>query len=157
MLFAEPSPIVHVLQLDEVQRLKSIRNKLDYERRKGATMVEQLAAAKDKLLVANDHISDLQHANKSLSNETAALKKETDKSASLLSSRTERFVEFRVRKEDELKRVKARAEKKVQWLEKQHGLAISKIQAEMYRRDRHHTKEVIRYQNTIESLVRENE
>lgn len=114
MSFAEPSPIVHVLQLDEVQRLKSIRNKLDYERRKGATMVEQLAAAKDKLLVANDHISDLQHANKSLSNETAALKKETDKSASLLSSRTERFVEFRVRKEDELKRVKARAEKKVQ-------------------------------------------
>jgi hypothetical protein len=30
-------------------------------------MVRQLAAAKDKLTVANDHISDLQHANNSLS------------------------------------------------------------------------------------------
>ena len=74
MSFAEPSPIVHAPQPDEGQRLKSIRNKLDYERRKGAMMVEQLAAAKDNLLVANDRISDLQQANKSLSNETAALK-----------------------------------------------------------------------------------
>jgi hypothetical protein len=29
-------------------------------------MERQLADSKDKLLVANDHISDLQHANKSL-------------------------------------------------------------------------------------------
>ena len=74
MLFAELSPIVHAPQPDEGQQLKSIRNKLDYKRRKGAMMVEQLAAAKDKLLVANDRISDLQQANKSLSNKTAALK-----------------------------------------------------------------------------------
>jgi hypothetical protein len=74
MSFAEPSSITHAPQPNEGPWLKSIRNKLDYERRKGAKMVEQLAAAKDKLLVANDRISDLQQANKSLSNETAALK-----------------------------------------------------------------------------------
>ena len=83
MSFAEPSPIVHAPQPDEGQWLKSIRNKLDYERRKGAMMVEQLAAAKDKLLVANDHILDLQQANKSLSNKSAALKNDADKFASL--------------------------------------------------------------------------
>ena len=156
MSFAEPSPIVHAPQPDEGQRLKSIRNKLDYERRKVAMMVEQLAAAKDNLLVANDRISDLQQANKSLSNESAALKNYADKSASLLSSRTKRFVEFRQRKEDEIKRVKARAEKKVLWLEKQHGLAISKIESKMYRLERSHTKEVVCYENTIESLMEKN-
>jgi hypothetical protein len=124
---------------------------MDYERRKGAMMVEQLAAAKDKLLVANDPISDLQQANKSLSNKSAALKNDADKSASLLSSRTKRFVEFR---QDEIKRVKARAEKKVLWLEKQHGLAISKIESEMYQLERSHIKEVVRYEKTIESLMK---
>ena len=43
-------------------------------------MVRQLAAAKDKLLVANDRITDLQQANKSLSNKTGALKNDADKS-----------------------------------------------------------------------------
>jgi hypothetical protein len=62
-----------------------------------------LADSKDKLLVANDHISDLQHANKSLSNKTTAFKDAADKPANLLAVWTERFVEFRVRKEDEVK------------------------------------------------------
>jgi hypothetical protein len=117
-------------------------------------MEKRLAESKDKLLVANDLITDLQQSNKSLSNKTAALKNDADKSASLLSSRTERFVEFCQRKEDEIKRVKARAEKKVLWLEKQHGLAISKIESKMYRLERSHTKEVVPYENTIESLMK---
>jgi chromosome segregation ATPase len=154
MSFTELSPITHAPQPNEGQRLKSIRNKLDYKRRKGAKMVEQLAVAKDKLLVANDRISDLQQANKSLSNKTAVLKNDANKSASLLSSRTERFVEFYQPKEDEIKRVKARAEKKVLWLEKQHGLAISKIESEMYRLERSLTKEVVRYESTIEWLMK---
>jgi hypothetical protein len=41
--------------------------------------------------------------------------------------RTERFVEFCVWEEDEVKRVKARAESRILLLEKQHGIAISKI------------------------------
>jgi hypothetical protein len=45
--------------------------------------------------------------------EIVSLKDAADKSASLLTARTERFVEFCVRKEDEMKRVKARAEKKI--------------------------------------------
>lgn len=120
-------------------------------------MVEQLADSKDKLHVAIDHVTDLQHANKSLSNETAALKKELHKSASLLSSRTERFVEFRVRKEDELKRVKARAESRILLLEKQHGIAIAKMNAEKYRLERDHTKQIVRFQGTIDSLAKEKE
>ena len=64
-------------------------------------MVRQLAAAKDKLTVANDHISDLQHANKSVSNKTAALKDAAEKSANTCLQyglRAKRFVEFRVQK-----------------------------------------------------------
>lgn len=64
MSFAEPPSIVVPKKPSQAQRLKSIRNRLDYERRKGSQMVEQLADSKDKLHVANDHISDLQHANK---------------------------------------------------------------------------------------------
>jgi hypothetical protein len=40
-------------------------------------MERQLADSKDKLLVATDHISDLQHANKSLSNKTASVYRQT--------------------------------------------------------------------------------
>jgi hypothetical protein len=118
-------------------------------------MVWQLAVAKDKLTVANDHISDLQHANKSLSNETAALKDAAEKSANLLAVRTERFVEFRVRKEDEVKRVKARAESRILLLEKQPEIAISKVNAEKYRLERDHMKETVRFQNNIDSLGRQ--
>jgi hypothetical protein len=93
-------------------------------------MERQIADSKDKLLVANDYISDLQHANKSLSNKTAAFKDAADKSANLLAVRTERFVEFCVWKEDEVKRVKATAESRILLLVKQHGIAISNINAE---------------------------
>jgi hypothetical protein len=116
-----------------------------------------LADSKDKLLVANDHISDLQHANKSLCNKTAVFKDAVDKSANLLAVRTERFVEFRIWKEDEVKRVKARAESRILLLEKQHGIAISKINAEKYRLERDHMKETVRFQNATDLLVKEQE
>jgi hypothetical protein len=61
---------------------------------------------------------------------TAALKDAAEKSANLLAVRTERFVEFRVWKEDKVKRVKARAESRMLLLEKQHGIVNSKINAE---------------------------
>jgi hypothetical protein len=105
----------------------------------------------------NDHISDLQHANKSLSNESAALKDAAEKSANLLAVRTKRFVEFRVRKEDVVKRVKARAESRILLLEKQHVIAISKINAEKYRLERDHMKETVRFSNAIDSLRKEKE
>jgi hypothetical protein len=120
MSFAEPPLNVVAKQLSQAQKLKSVRKQLYNQKVKSSKMVWQLAAAKDKLTVANDHISDLQHANKSLSNETAALKDAAEKSANLLAVRSDRFVEFRVRKEDEVKRVKARAESRILLLEKQH-------------------------------------
>ena len=116
-----------------------------------------MADSKDKLLVANDHISDLQHANKSLSNKTAALKDAAEKSANLLAVRTKRLVEFCVWKEDEVKRVKARAKSRILLLEKQHGIAISKINAEKYRLEWDHMKETVRFQNATDLLVKEQE
>ena len=74
--------------------------------------------------------------HKSLSNKTAALKDAAEKSANLLAVQTKRFVEFCVRKEDEVKRAKARAESRILLLEKQHGIAISKVNAEKYRYER---------------------
>ena len=120
-------------------------------------MVWQLAVAKDKSTVANDHISNLQHANKSLFNKTAALKDAAEKSANLLAVRTKRLVEFCVWKEDEVKRVKARAKSRILLLEKQHGIAISKINAEKYRLERDHMKETVRFQNATDLLVKEQE
>jgi septal ring factor EnvC (AmiA/AmiB activator) len=46
--------------------LKSVRKQLYNQKVKSSKIERQLADSKDKLLVANDHISDLQHANKSL-------------------------------------------------------------------------------------------
>ena len=92
MSFAEPPPNVVTKQPTQAQKLKSVRKRLENQKVKSSKMEKRLAESKDKLLVANDRITDLQQANKSLSNKTAALKNDADKSASLLSSRTERFV-----------------------------------------------------------------
>ena len=70
-------------------------------------------------------------------------KQQLKKSANLLAVRTERFVEFRVWKEDEVKQVKARAGSRILLLEKQH---------EKYRLERDHMKETVKFQNAIDSL-----
>jgi hypothetical protein len=56
-----------------------------------------------------------------------------------------------------VKRVKARAESRILLLEKQHGIAISKVNAERYRLERDHMKETVRFQNAIDSLGKEKE
>jgi septal ring factor EnvC (AmiA/AmiB activator) len=66
MSFAEPPLNVVAKHLSQAQKLKSVRKQLYNQKVKSSKMVRQLAAEKDKLNVANDHISDLQHANKSL-------------------------------------------------------------------------------------------
>jgi hypothetical protein len=88
---------------------------------------------------------------------TIAQRSCAEKSANLLAVRTERFVEFRARKEDKVKRVKARAKSRILLLEKQHGIAISKVNAEKYQLERDHMKEIVRFQNAIDSLGKEKE
>ena len=56
-----------------------------------------------------------------------------------------------------MKRVKARAESRILLLEKQHGIDISKINAEKYRLEQDHMKETVRFQNAIDSLGKEKE
>lgn len=73
---------------------KSLRNQNDYLRRKNMQMRESYLDMKDKLDVANDQISDLQHTNSLSIRKADRLKAEAEKSSNLLATRTERFVEF---------------------------------------------------------------
>jgi hypothetical protein len=109
------------------------------------------------LAVASDQIFDLEQANLSLSKMSDQYQSVAQKSELLLKSRTERFVAFCERKEEEIQRIKSRATAKIMSLEKQHGVDLSQMEAELYRKDWTHTKEVVKYKTTIEHLNKSHE
>ncbi len=79
---------------------------------------------KDELFSAHANIADLEHINKCVSIEVSHLKASAEKSSLLLASRTDRFVAYQARKEEEIKSLKAQAEKKIAALEKQHKFVL---------------------------------
>jgi hypothetical protein len=131
-----------------------------------------LAGAQDELSDVRDQVASLEHSHKLISVEAANFKAAAKKAECLLSSRTERFVEYRARKDAEIKtikstakkkynklmqskeeeicRLKAAAESRVSLLEKCHWLEIRKAQPKIY------TKEIIQYQKKVEALEKSN-
>jgi hypothetical protein len=116
-----------------------------------------LADTKDKLAAASHQIIDLETANSSLTKCAEQSQSAARKSELLLEARTERFLAFRERKEEEIQRIKARATAKIKSLEKQHGVNLSHMEAELYRTDRTHAKVVLKYKTTIEHLTKSHE
>ena len=89
--------------------------------------------------------------------EVAQLKASSEKSSLLLATRTDRFVAYRARKEEEIKTLKARAERKIAALEKQHKFVLVRAEAERYRMERSHMKEVVSYKREIDSIQKAKE
>jgi di/tripeptidase len=155
--FAEPCTNDVNKQPSEAQRHKTQKNHLAYQKRARLQKEAQLAHTKNKLAVASDQIFDLEQANLSLSKMSDQYQSVAQKSELLLKSRTERFVAFCERKEEEIQRIKSRATAKIMSLEKQHGVDLSQMEAELYRKDWTHTKEVVKYKTTIEHLNKSHE
>ena len=124
-------------------QIKSLRNKKDYKRRK--TQCAELAVEhlKDELSIAKSNISVLECTNKHSSLQISRLKDSADKSALLLGRRTDRFVAYRARKEEEIRKLKATAEKKIAALEKQHKFVLVQEKAERYKIERAHSKAIV--------------
>ena len=68
-----------------------------------------LDVIQDKLNDANDQISDLEHTNQQSFLLAQKHRDDANKSSELLAKRTQRFLMFQARQEDELKRVRALA------------------------------------------------
>lgn len=115
-------------------------------------MKESYLDMKDKLDVANDQISDLQHTNSLSIRKADRLKAEAEKSSNLLATRTERFVEFRQRQDSELKRIKAAAMQKIKVLEQQHKIKIRRVEAQLFKTCRSHSKSVALYETQFSNL-----
>ena len=75
----------------------------------------------------------------------------------LLASRTDRFVAYQAQKREEIKSLKAQAEKKIASLEKQHKFVLVREQAERYRMEWSHMKEVVSYTKEIGSIQKAKE
>ncbi len=99
----------------------------------------------------------IEHINKCVSIEVSHLKASAEKSSLLLASRTDRFVAYRAWKEEEIKSFKAQAEKKIATLEKQHKFVLVREQAERYRMEWFHTREVVSYTREIGSIQKAKE
>ena len=61
----------------------------------------------------------------------------------LLVSQTDRFVAYCARKEEEIKKVKAQAAKRIATLEKQHKFVFDREKVERYQMEWSHIKEVV--------------
>lgn len=96
---------------------------------------QKVESIRDELSVARNHISDLQHTITSISYVQNQFKTAAAKSMTLLATRTERFVDFLARKDDEVLCLKAQAQKKIKALEKRHSLHVSRSEAVMYRKE----------------------
>jgi hypothetical protein len=138
-------------------QMKSIRNKKDYERRKAQRAEQAVEHLKDELSTVRATISCLEYSNKRDSIEVSHLKASAEKSALTLAKRTERFVAYRTRKEDEIKSLKAQAEKRIAALEKNHKFVLAREKVERYRMERAHTKEIASKNKEISSVQRAKE
>jgi hypothetical protein len=125
------------------RQIKSLRNKKDYEKRKSQRAEQAVEQLKDELSIAKSHISDLELTNKHDSFQISQLKDSADKSALLLATRTDRFVAYRARKEEEIRKLKATAEKKIAALEKQYKFVLVREKAERYKMERAHSKALV--------------
>ena len=157
------------------KRLRTLRNSRDYQKRKLARSQEQLDLQKceteyvakrsqaeldllqDKLIAANDQMSELHRANQQSNLLAQKHKNEAAKSSELLSKRTERFLVFRARKEDELRRVKVAAARRMKALGRRHHLELSTELARTYNMQRSHVKEIVGLENKIMSLQKSKE
>jgi hypothetical protein len=133
---AKPPPLA--------SQIKSLRNKKDYEKRKSQRAVQAVEQLKDELSIAKSHISHLELTNKHDSFQISQLKDSADKSALLLATRTDRFVAYRARKEEEIRKLKATAEKKIAALEKQYNFVLVREKAERYKMERDHSKALVK-------------
>jgi chromosome segregation ATPase len=88
-LFAEPPPNVLAQQPTEYQRRKAIRNRLEYQKRKGEWTEQRLEEAQDELSDVRDQVACLQHSYKLISVEAANSKAAAEKAECLLSIRTD--------------------------------------------------------------------
>jgi hypothetical protein len=86
---------------------------------------------------------------------TVQFKAAAQKSELLLASRLEdrTFVVFHEREKEEIKCIKEQATTRIKSLEKQHGVQLSQVESKLYRKDCIHTKKIVTYKSTIESLI----
>lgn len=145
------------------RRIKSMRNKHDYQRRKVLRVEEraqeqletqkmEMGRMQDKLNDAHDQIADLEHTNQQSLRLAQKHKEDANKSSELLAKRTQRFLVFRARQEDDLKRVRAAAARRIDCLRRQHQLELNREEACRYRMERAHVKEIVVLESKLASV-----
>lgn len=157
------------------KRLRSLRSKRDYQRRKTSLLKDQFAAQKrelisvqedsanklelmqDELNFAETEISHLQHTNQQSLLLAQKHRDQADKASQLLACRSERFLVFRAKKEDELRRCRVAATRRIKALQRQHQLELKREDALRYRLERSHVKQIVRLENKIVTLEKSKE
>jgi uncharacterized secreted protein with C-terminal beta-propeller domain len=134
--------------------IKSLRNKKDYLQRKTIQLQSSHDEIKDKLVIAHDHIADLEHTNSLAILEAQQLKADAAKSNDLLSLRTQRFDQFRSRKQEELKRTKATAASRIETLQEKHVQELQCAEVAKMALESSHKKELKRAHSEIYNLER---
>ena len=156
------------------KHLHSLWSKQDYQRRKNSVVNDQLATQKreflsvqkdsakelelmqDEVHFAETEISHLQHTNQQSLLLAQKHRDQADKASQLLACRSERFLVFRAKKEDELRRCRVAATRRIKALQR-HQLELKREDALRYRLERSHVKQIVRLENKIVTLEKSKE
>ncbi len=111
----------------------------------------------DKLHFAETEISHLQHTNQQSLLLVQKHRDQADKASQLLACRSERFLVFRAKKEDELRRCRVAASRKIEALQRQHQPELKREDALRYRLECSHVKQIVYLENKIVSLEKSKE
>jgi len=157
-----------------MHKLKSIRNALDYQKKKVAKTQLQVNTLQDNLSLAAESYDTLQAINSQHVNEVTQLKATVEKVSMKLSDRTQRFSNSRLRMEQEIRKLKSQAARRISSLEKKYTTDLNKEQAHAsktiealqkkhskvvaqeksicYRLEMSHTKTVVAHEETTMKL-----
>ena len=117
----------------------------------------KLELMQDELNFAETEISHLQHTNQQSLLLAQKHRDQADKASQLLACRSERFLVFRAKKEDELRRCRVAATRRIKALQRQHQLELKREDALRYRLERSHVKQIVRLENKIVTLEKSKE
>ena len=130
---------------------RSLRNKLDYEKRKSVRDQKLMAELDEKVQSLEESNLEVEKANRSCTKAAAKIQKEADKNLDLLNSRTDRFTKFAEKKQVEITRVKSQAKRTVLRMTKN----LEREQASQFKQARAHSKEISVKDSRIEAVKKE--
>lgn len=142
------------LPLSQAQKLKSMRNRRDYVRRKYVRSQQEVTSTKEQVATLSDDVVLLKDLDDRRVREVEALETALKKSQLKLDRRSERWSQWRDKMVHAISQLRSRHSARIDATEKEYNSKLKKHQSAIYNLQRSHVKDVVRLENKASQLKR---